>query len=206
MTTVTDNRTATPPAEETSLYGVLAEFEDVDTLMTAAERVRDAGYKRWDAYTPCAIHGLDKATGQTRPTSLPWIVLVMGLTGCSLAVLLVWWTNASSMEGVPSPLRGYDWVISGKPIFSLPANIPPIFEVTILFSAFGSFFGMLALNLLPRFHHPVFQSERFLRVTQDRFFIGIEARDAAFDEEHTVRLLEEAGATHVEELEQEADR
>lgn len=185
---------------EPELYGLLGEYEDVTSLKKAAARFRDAGYSRWEAYTPFPVHGLDQAMG-ARPTRLPWLVLVAGITGCLSGLFLVWYTNASSIEGMPHAFRGYEFIISGKPIFSLPANIPPIFELTILFSAITAVIGMLVLNYLPRFHHPVFASERFCRATQDRFFIGIEANDAQFDRERTQQLLRETGASHIEELE-----
>lgn len=207
MTTIDTNTPAAgadpdaPPEMRT--YGLLAEFEDVDAVAAAAVRVRDAGYKRWEVYTPYPVHGLDEAMGH-RPTILPWIVLGGGLTGLLGGLFLLWWTNATSYD-VPYGVRGFDFIISGKPIFSLPANIPPVFETTILLAAFAAFFGMLIMNMLPRFYHPVLRSERFVRATQDRFFIGIEADDPVFEREGTAELLRGAGAAHVEELEEEAE-
>ena len=117
------------------LYGVMAEFDDVTTLCNAADKVRDAGYTKWDCHTPFPVHGLDDLMG-IKFTKLPWVVLIMGLTGCSLAVLMQWWMNAVD----------YPYDISGKPQWSLPANIPVIFEMTVLFSAFTAFFGMWIAN------------------------------------------------------------
>ena len=57
------------------------------------------------------------------------------------------------------------------------------------------------LNGLPRPHHPAFASKAFERVTDDKFFIMIEAEDPKFDLEKTKALLSGAGATLVEELE-----
>ena len=88
-------------------------------------------------------------------------MLGAGITGGLVALLMQWWTNA-----VDYPLN-----ISGKPLFSLPANIPVTFELIILFSALTAFFGVLALNGLPRFNNPLLEKERFLRATTDRFFI-----------------------------------
>lgn len=203
MTTMQDNSAMSEAGEEMrdpELYGLLGEYRDVTSLKKAAERFRDAGYSRWEAYTPFPVHGLDKAMGH-QPTVLPWLVLVAGITGCLTGLFLVWYTNATSFEGLPHGLRGYEYVVSGKPVFSPQAKIPPIFELTILFSAGMAVVGMLVLNLLPRFHHPVFTSERFTRATEDRFFIGIEAGDERFDRQRTEQLLRETGATHIEELE-----
>jgi len=187
-------------------YGLLAEYSGVDALLDAARKMRDAGYSRWECFSPCPIHGLDKAMGH-KPTHLPFVALIGGITGCVIGLILVYWTNAISPETLPligdTPyaIRGYDYPISGKPTFSLPANIPPIFELTILLSAFGAFFGMLAMNMLPRFHNPVFNSRRFAKASDDRFFIVVEAEDPTFDRDKTAALLTDAGAAAVEELE-----
>jgi len=201
---------AAPPAAAaaaaTSL-GYLVEFETEEALMSGAARVRDAGYAHWDSHTPYAVHGLDAAMGM-RPTILPWIVLVGGLTGCAAGLFLQLYTNGIQLPFslsdnpildpfVPS---GYPFVTSGKPIFSVPANIPVTFELTILLSAFAAFFSVWGLSMLPRFHHPVFTSERFKRATQDRFFISIEARDALYDREQTGALASSLGGSFVEEL------
>jgi hypothetical protein len=194
--------TATParPTESKALFGLLAEFDSADDLLTAAKAVRKDGYTRWDTHSPFPVHGMDKVM-QVRPTRLPWIVLIMGLTGTLGGLLLVWWTNATSFD-VPYALRGYAFLISGKPIFSLPANIPVIFETTVLLAGFGAVFGMLGLNGLPRLYNPLFMSDRFRRATADRFFIAIEAKDPQFDRGRTARLLQSSGATAVEELEE----
>jgi hypothetical protein len=172
-------------------FGLLAEFDTVDSLIRAAERVRDEGYTRWDSYAPFAVHGLDEAMGLDR-TTLPVIVFLSGLAGCIFGLVLQWWTNGVN----------YPFVISGKPLFGLPVAIPITFEMTILFAAFGSLLGMLGLNGLPRLHHPLFKSERFRRATTDKFFIAIEASDPIFDARDTRRLLEEVGSVAVEEVEE----
>ena len=198
MTEPSENPT---PAAETQ--DLLAEYENVDTLISAAERVRDAGCSKWEACTPFLVHGLDKAMGH-KHTKLPWLVMAGGTTGCLTGLLLCWWANATSFEGVPYALRGYEFATSGKPIFSLPANIPVIFELTILFSALTAFFALWAMNLLPRFHHPAFTSKRFTRVTDDRFFIYIDSSDEKFDATATAELLGE-GSLGIEKLDVEED-
>jgi len=171
-----------PPAREADVWGLMVEFADVDSFVVAAERVRDAGYEKWDCHSPFAIHAIESAMGIKR-TILPFIVLGGGLTGATLGVLMQWWMNAYD----------YPLNISGKPLWSIPANIPVIFELTILLSAFGAVFGMLALNKLPELNHAVFSSQRFRRVTTDRFFITIEAKDSAFEMNRTKSLMESLG-------------
>lgn len=193
--------------------GLLLEFETPAALMKAAEQVRDAGFSKWDCHTPYPVHGLDRCMG-IQPTILPWIVLGGGLTGCTVGLILQAYTNGielpvSLMQAENGVIRellapflpsGYPYVVSGKPIFSIPANIPVMFELTILLSAFAAFFGMWGLNMLPRFHHPVFTSARFKRATNDRFFISIEAEDPRYDRQRTRALADGLGAAHVEEL------
>ncbi|RLE27284.1 MAG: DUF3341 domain-containing protein, partial [Acidobacteria bacterium] len=124
-------------------FGYLVEFDNVDDLIAGAERVRDAGYTRWDAHTPFVVHGLDRAMG-IKPTRLPFLVLGGGAVGLAGGVGLQWWTNAVN----------YPFLISGKPLFSLPANIPVAFETTILVAAIMALVGMLGLNRLPQLYHP----------------------------------------------------
>jgi hypothetical protein len=172
------------------LWGLLAEFATVDDLLQASEQVRDAGFQAWDAHTPFPVHGLNDAMG-IKMTRLPLFVLGGGLTGAALALLMQWWMNAVD----------YKYLISGKPYFGLPATIPIMFEITVLFSSLGAFVGMLAFNALPQYSHPLFKSERFRRATQDRFFISIEARDPKFDPAKVQDFLECLGSTQVERIE-----
>ncbi len=171
------------------LYGYLVSFDNVDQLLAGAETVRDAGYKEWDTHTPFVVHGLDAAMG-VPPTILPYIVFLGGLTGMMCGLLLQWYTNAFD----------YPFLISGKPIFSLPANIPVAFETTILFAAISALVGMLALNNLPQLYHPLHSSRMFKKVTDNRFMISIEARDPLFDRTTTRQLLEGLGGSEVEEV------
>jgi hypothetical protein len=176
-------------------YGVLAEFATPSELYHACERVRDAGFTRWDAHTPFPVHGLDRAMGLRR-SPLPWIVLAMGLLGAGLGFVLQWWVHASA----------YPLVISGKPFFAWPAFIPITFELGILFAALGAVFGMFGLNRLPMHHHPLFTSKAFERAADDAFFISIESWDPKFDSSGTGKLLESLGARRVELVESEGVR
>lgn len=175
------------PTTEPRLRGYLVEFETPDALLAAAEKVRDDGWSKWDTFTPFPIHGMDAAMG-IKATKLPLFVFGGGATGFLAGMGLQWWTNAVD----------YPFIISGKPLFGLPAAIPVVFELTILLAAFGAFFGMIVFNRLPMFYHPVFQSVRFTRVTDDRFFLAVDAEDARFDETGTRDFLETLGGSHVE--------
>jgi Alternative complex III, ActD subunit len=172
-----------------SVFGILGEFRSPESLFQACEQLRDAGFRDWDAHTPFPVHGLDQAMGLKRsPVSL--FVLVMGLGGAALGMLMQWWVATTA----------YPLVISGKPFFSWPAFIPITFECGVLGGASGAILGMLLLARLPRHHHSLFNSERFERVTDDAFFISVEATDPKFDREETKSLLERLGAIAVEEV------
>ncbi len=179
-----------PPIEkpDTRLAGILAEFDSPQSLKTAARRLRDEGFTRWDSHSPFPIHGIDRAMG-VRTTRLPWIVFVGGFSGAAGALLLQWWTNAIN----------YPMVISGKPYFSLPANIPIVFELLVLLGAFAAFGGALVLNLLPQFGHWTLSARKFDRVTTDGFFISIDAADPKFDPPAIRALLDSLGATSIDE-------
>ncbi|MFI5297812.1 MAG: DUF3341 domain-containing protein [Polyangiales bacterium] len=168
---------------------IVSMFDTPRDLYRACEGLRDAGYKEFDAHTPFAVHGLEKAMGLA-PSKLPWIVILMGATGLASAVLMMWW-----MGGVDYPLN-----ISGKPSFALASSIPIMFELTVLFSAFGCFFGMWGLNRLPKFYDPVFKHPSFGRASDDKFFISVPVEDPKFDRLKTRELLERLGGREVEEV------
>ena len=169
---------------------MLAEYHTTADVLHAAEKVRDAGYTRWDVHTPFPVHGMDKAMG-LRDSRLGWIVAVMALAGFTTAVLLITYAN----------VWAYDFVVGGKPPLSIPSYAPVCFELTVLFSAFGAVFGMLGLNKLPRHHHPVFESDRFRAATDDRFFISVECADPKYDEQKARALFEGTRAAHIEIVE-----
>ena len=176
-------------AADGALYGVLAEYDTPGELVEAARKVRDAGFTEFDCYSPFPVHGIDDAMGIKR-TLLPVIIFCGGFAGTIGGLLLQWWTNAYN----------WPWNISGKPAWSIPANIPIAFETTILLSVFTSFFGMWIANKLPQVWHPFFRNDRFNHVTDDAFLIGIEARDKRFDADGTPKLLKDAGALSVERV------
>ena len=171
-------------------YGLLAEFKTPADLFVAYERVRDAGYTRWDAHSPFPVHGLDGAMGMRR-SRLPWVVLACALGGAATGFLLQTWVHSVA----------YPLTISGKPNFSWPAYVPITFELGVLGGALAAVFGMFGLNQLPKHHHPLFEAARFARFSDDAFFISIEAADPRFDEAATTRLLSGVGASHIELVE-----
>jgi len=167
--------------------GVLARFANPAELIEAAKKVRDAGYTKFDCHSPFPIHGMDAAMGM-KQSPLGFIVGAMTITGAAVGMGLQYW--ASTIE--------YPLVISGKPFFSWQAFIIITFALFVLFGAFGSVLGMFHLNRLPRLHHPLFYSDQFERVTDDAFFVSIEAEDEKFDETQTKAFLDSIGGSDVE--------
>lgn len=174
------------------VYGIVAEFSETPVVYHAAEMVRDAGYSRWDVHSPFPVHGMEKAMG-VKTTKLPLIALGAAGGGVAFAAFLQWITSDYL----------YPMVTQGKPYGAWQPFMPIMFELGILFTAFACLFGMLALNGLPRFHHPLFGHDRFLRVSNDRFVIAIEADDPNFDPAKTRALLEKAGGTHITIIEEQ---
>jgi hypothetical protein len=182
----------TPQIEEQpgpQLHGLVAEYTTPDALIDAARRVREAGYTKYECYSPHAVHGIDKAMA-TPYSPIPWFVLIAGLTGTSGAVLMQWWMN------------GWDYplLVSGKPYWSLPANIPIAFELTVLLAGITAFVGMIGLNKLFKYYSPLDQTRTFKRVTTDRYALVVEASDPKFRLQATSDLLNgtNGGASHIE--------
>lgn len=188
--------TTTPTGPTSRLIGILAEFSSPDKLVHACDQARQAGIRRMDAYSPFPVHGIDPAIG-IRRTRLPFLVLAVGLTGLFVGLGLQYSVNATDAVG---PFPGYPFLISGKPLFSLPANIPVTFEVIVLSSAFASLLGSLALNGLPRFANPLHRIPRFKKATNNGFFLLVEAEDPNYNPRQIRNQLEQWGAEALEEV------
>src|SRR3982074_901116 len=169
------------------VYGMAAEYPSAAALYEAAKAVRDAGFKRWDVYSPFPIHGMDEAMGLGK-SWLSAVVLAGGITGL---------LTAAVVEFGPSRFI-YPFIVPGKPYAwrTVPAFFPIMFELTILFASFAAFFAWQLMNGLPRWYHPMFNWERFKSATNDGFFLAIEARDPRFTEIEARELLERSAAQH----------
>ena len=173
------------------IHGIMAEYTTPAAAMHAAEKVRDAGFRKWDVFTPFPVHGMDKAMG-LKNSRVGWFSFIGGVTGYTTGMLMIWWMNAVD----------YKIVIGGKPMFSPFGAFPPSYELTILLGAFGAIGGMLFLNRLPRLHHPLLKNKRFALATHDRYFVVIETADPKFNEVETRKLLEAAGSKRIELVEE----
>ena len=162
-----------------SLYGLMAEFADVNALVEAVKRTRAEGYRQIDAYTPFPVHELFEALS-LNDRRVPLFVLLGGIVGCFAGFGLCYWVSVIA----------YPMNIGGRPLNSWPQFIPVTFETTVLGAALTAFFGMWALNKLPQPYHPVFNVDAFGRASTDRFFLVIETTDPRFERYATWKFLE----------------
>jgi hypothetical protein len=160
------------------VYGLMAEFAEKEALLIAAQRAHERGYRRMDAYAPFPVDGLAEALGHRR-TMIPLIVLIGALIGAVGGYFMIWYSLT-----IDYPLN-----VGGRPLHSWPYFIPVTFELAVLMGSLSAFFGAIALNRLPRPHHPVFNVPEFTRASTDRFFLCIETRDPQFDSARTADFL-----------------
>ena len=172
------------------IYGLMAEFNTPGDLLRAAEKIRGAGYRKWDCFTPFPIHGIDKIMGY-RNSLVGWVALAGGAFMFLNVVFLIWFTNAFD----------YPLIVGGKPMFSVPMTFVPAYIMMIMGGAGGALIGMVALNQLPRLHHPLLFKKRFENVSRDKFVIVIGANDQKFCATETKNLLAALGGANIEIVE-----
>jgi hypothetical protein len=154
---------------------LLATFGDEDDLLAAVTEARRKGLKIVDAFTPYAVHGLDRAMG-LKPSRLTWVCFLCGMAGALGMLWFQYWVGA-----IAWPID-----VGGKPWNSLPSNVPVAFETAVLLAAFGSVFALFAVaRLLPG------QSARprLERVTDDRFVLVVDEVDALSSLDNVATLL-----------------
>jgi len=171
------------------VYGIMAEFDNPDAVVAAAQKSYDAGYRKMDAYSPFPIEELSEAVG-FHNTKLPLIIFCGATIGMMFGYGLQYWVSV-----IEYPIN-----IGGRPPNSWVAFIPITFECTVLFASFAAVIGMIALNGLPMPYHPVFNVPRFELASTDRFFLCIEAADPKFDREKTAEFLKSFHPREVTEV------
>jgi hypothetical protein len=167
-------------------FGLLAEFETPEALVEAARETRAKGYRNLDAFTPFPVPELYSVL-RLRDDRVLWLGLFGGIFGFAVALGMQLFTNFD-----------YPINVGGRPLYALSAFAVVAFELTVLFAALFPAIGMLALNGLPRLHHPIFSARAFARASRDRFFLCVLADDEQFDARETERFLRTLGSASVE--------
>jgi len=171
------------------IVGVVGLYDNPDALIRAAEKVRDAGYTRWDCHTPFPVHGLDRAMG-LKASPVPALAITAAFVGLVVAIALTGGLNA-----IHYPIR-----IAGKPMFSWQAFVPIYFELFVLFAAVTIMGSLFAFCGLGRWHSPLHDTGVMREVTSDRFAIVLEAADKLYSEVEAKTLLEETGCRDIRPL------
>ncbi|HEY0257935.1 MAG TPA: DUF3341 domain-containing protein [Candidatus Methylacidiphilales bacterium] len=174
---------------DVKLYGLLAEFSDPDALVAAARALHQEGYRRVESYTPFAVEGIPEAL-DFRPWAVAVIFLIAAVTSAAAAYFMQYYASVIS----------YPENIGGRPLHSWPSFIPVTFEMGVLGGVLVGVLGMIALNRLPRYSHPVSNVTRFTAASSDAFFLCVESADPRFDLAVTGDDLRRYGAIQVTEV------
>lgn len=172
-----------------SVYGIALEFDSPAALIEAARAVRAKGFRKVEAYLPYPIEELDEILPGSDP--VPLMVLIGGILGGLTALAMEYYIAV-----IDYPIN-----VGGRPLNSWPAFIPITFELTVLFASIAAFAGSLWLAGLPLLHHPVFNLSEFDRVTNDRFFLIVEAKDPLFKDDSIRDSLWQLKALRIKEVE-----
>lgn len=165
-------------AEHPELYGVAAEFATQDGLLAAVVALRAGRLGVVDAYSPLPVPGMEDALALRGPV-LGWVTLaavLLGGFGCFAMISF-------------ATVADYPMNIGARPAWSWPLYVIPSFAAAMACGAVAVFVAMLFLDRLPRINHPVFEIDGSERITQDRFFVAVEARSEDFDPDAVERVL-----------------
>ena len=172
------------------LFGVVAVFETPDAVKAAASRLRQSGYRMFEAYTPYPVEELDEIIHPGPKVGLPLLMFAAALVGAAWGYWIQYWDEALN----------YPLNVGGRPFNSWPAFAVGTFEIMLLITIAAGFFGMLALSGLPKLYHPIFEANAFARASRDRFVICVEATDLRFDASALRNIFQQLGAERIEEV------
>lgn len=166
--------------------GIAGIWLDEAGILKAARKTREAGFQKFDAISAYPIHGMEEACGIKR-SWIPYVTFIAGVIGLVGGLALTWWTSA------------VDWAVNvgGKPFFSLPAFIPIMFELTILFAALASVGALFVACRIPRMDPPIIDPD----LSSHKFAIFIPHNDTGYDEARIEKMFKELGATEVKRTE-----
>ena len=170
---------------ETGKNYILGVYTDEDILIKAVKKVRDAGIKIEEVFSPFPVHGLDEALGYKR-SKLTIVAFLFGALGTTLALTMQYW------------MLGVDWpmIIGGKNFASLPTFIPVTFELTVLLSALGMVATFILRSNLKPYKKPRIYD---VRITDDKHVMAIDLSINNSDKAAISKVLRENGAIEVNE-------
>lgn len=165
--------------------GIAGIWTSEDGVLKAAKKIRDLGFETMDVITPYPVHGMEDAL-RIKRSNIPYVTFIMGIIGFSFSLWLTWWTSA-----VNWPVN-----VGGKPFFSLPAFIPIMFELTVLFAALSSVAALFVFSGLPKLNPPIIDPD----LTCHKFAIFVPQNDKSYDEGKLTQLYKELGASDVKKM------
>ena len=168
-----------------TIGGVAGIFLEESKVLKAAAQTRQAGFVKFDAISPYPVHGMEEACGIKRST-IPYVTFVAGAVGLLAALALVYYTSVVN----------WDLNIGGKPAFSLPAFIPIMFELTVLFAALCSVGALFYHCNMPKIDPPTIDKD----LTSHKFAIFIPENDVGYSEDRIERMMKEMGAVEVKKV------
>lgn len=175
--------------ENKRIHSVTGLFKTPNDIIHAAQKTAEK-FKFFDVNTPYPVHGMNDAM-KLKPSAMGYFALAFGLTGAVVALLFISFTS----------VLDYPMNIGGKPSFSLPAFIPVMFEVTVLFAVIGTVIGMLFVFFkMPDNSNPLHDSNYMKRCTSDLFGVCIEAKNKDFTEDDAKAFLTGLGAVEIETI------
>jgi hypothetical protein len=165
--------------------GIAGIFLTEDSVVNAARKVREAGYAKLEALSPYPIHAMEEACGIKR-SAIPYVTFGAGCVGLLAALALTYYTSV------------VDWAlnIGGKPFFSLPAFVPIMFELTVLFAALSSVGAFFYFCGMPKKTVPPIDKD----LTCSKFAIFIPENDEGYNYERIEKMLKELGAAEVKKV------
>ncbi len=166
--------------------GIAGLWLDEHQFLEAARKTSLAGFKKMEAITPFPLHGIDEAIGISR-SFIPWVTFIFGLCGCAFGVWFTWYASAVS----------WPIIVGGKPMWSLPAFIPVVFECTILFAALSSVLTLVLICELPKIDPPIIDPA----LSSHKFALFIPEDASGFDSAKIEKLFRDLGAEEVKRTE-----
>lgn len=169
--------------------GMMGEYRSAEDMLAALRTAHASGWRRMDAFAPHPVPEAAELLG-TRTWPLAAITIAAGLAGGALQYGTQWYLNVID----------YSINVGGRPLHSWPVFMPATYIVAVLWAALAALLSMLAMNRLPRLHHPVFAAPGFARASEDRFFLCLFAEDAMYDDVVADAFLRGTGAMRVSRI------